>query len=119
MHSPLLSRTTDKPAFDGEELVIVPSPFFPHKLVRWLRPAVLPGREMRSTTSASKTSPTSSRYCATPRMNSSASNSTIATAKPSSSPAREMLAATDEILTDNGIRTQGSPDTLAVWNAKK
>ena len=31
---------------------------------------------------------------------------------------QEMLAATDEILTDNGIRAMGSPDTLAVWNAK-
>ena len=29
-----------------------------------------------------------------------------------------MLAATDEILTDNGVRSQGSPDTLAVWNRK-
>jgi hypothetical protein len=29
-----------------------------------------------------------------------------------------MLAATDEILTDNGVRSQGSSDTLAVWNAK-
>jgi hypothetical protein len=33
-------------------------------------------------------------------------------------PRAEMLAATDEILTDNGIRSQGSPDALAVWNAK-
>jgi hypothetical protein len=30
----------------------------------------------------------------------------------------EMLAATDEILTDSGIRAMGSPDTLAIWNAK-
>ena len=30
----------------------------------------------------------------------------------------EMLAATDEVLTNNGIRNQGSPDSLAVWNAK-
>ena len=29
-----------------------------------------------------------------------------------------ILAATDEILTDNGVRAQGSPDTLAVWQAK-
>jgi len=29
-----------------------------------------------------------------------------------------MVAATDEILTDNGVRAQGSPDTLAVWQAK-
>ena len=33
-------------------------------------------------------------------------------------PRMEMVAATDEILTDNGVRSQGSPDTLAVWNAK-
>ena len=32
---------------------------------------------------------------------------------------KEMLAATEEILTDNGVRAQGSTDTLAVWNAKK
>ena len=30
----------------------------------------------------------------------------------------DMAAATEEILTDNGIRAQGSADTLAVWNAK-
>ena len=33
-------------------------------------------------------------------------------------PRVQMLAATDEILTDNGVRSQGSPDTLAIWNAK-
>ena len=32
-------------------------------------------------------------------------------------PRREMLATTEEILTDNGIRSQGSPDTLSVWTA--
>jgi hypothetical protein len=30
----------------------------------------------------------------------------------------EMVAATDEILTDNEVRSQGSPNTLAIWNAK-
>jgi hypothetical protein len=30
-----------------------------------------------------------------------------------------MLAATDDILTDNGVRAQGSPDMLAVWQQKK
>jgi hypothetical protein len=33
-------------------------------------------------------------------------------------PRKEMVAATEEILTDNGVRSQGSADTLAVWNAK-
>ena len=31
---------------------------------------------------------------------------------------KEILAATDDILTDNGIRTQGSADMMAIWNAK-
>jgi hypothetical protein len=31
---------------------------------------------------------------------------------------KEMVAATDEILTDNGVRAQGSPDTMAVWQAR-
>ncbi len=29
-----------------------------------------------------------------------------------------MMAATDDILTDNGVRAQGSPDMMAVWQAK-
>lgn len=33
-------------------------------------------------------------------------------------PRKEMIAATDEILTDNGIRSQGSPEVMAIWNAK-
>jgi len=33
-------------------------------------------------------------------------------------PRAQMVAATDEILTDNGVRSQGSADTLAIWNAK-
>ena len=33
-------------------------------------------------------------------------------------PRAEMLTATEGILTDNGIRSQGTPDTMASWNAK-
>jgi hypothetical protein len=29
-----------------------------------------------------------------------------------------LVAATDDILTDNGVRAQGSPDMLAVWQEK-
>jgi hypothetical protein len=29
----------------------------------------------------------------------------------------DVLAATDEILNDNGVRAQGSPDMLEVWRA--
>jgi S1-C subfamily serine protease len=30
----------------------------------------------------------------------------------------ELLGATEQILTDNGVRAQGSPDTLQIWQAK-
>jgi hypothetical protein len=30
----------------------------------------------------------------------------------------EMIAATEQILNDNGIRAQGSPDMLSVWERK-
>ncbi len=34
-------------------------------------------------------------------------------------PRAEMVSATDDILTDNGVRSQGSPDMLKIWNDKK
>jgi hypothetical protein len=33
-------------------------------------------------------------------------------------PRAEMIAAVEGILTDNDIRSQGSPDTMAIWNSK-
>jgi hypothetical protein len=33
-------------------------------------------------------------------------------------PRAEMAAATDEILSDNGLRSQASADVLPIWNAK-
>jgi hypothetical protein len=33
-------------------------------------------------------------------------------------PRATLLAATEQILTDNGVRSLGSPDTLAIWNDK-
>src|SRR5581483_7289050 len=32
--SPLFTRMLDAPAFPGEELVVMPSPFFPHRLAK-------------------------------------------------------------------------------------
>jgi hypothetical protein len=33
-------------------------------------------------------------------------------------PRKEMVAATEEILTDNGVRAQGSPDMMEIWQPK-
>ena len=34
-------------------------------------------------------------------------------------PREEMLTDTDAILTDNNVHNQGSPDVMAIWNARK
>ena len=31
---------------------------------------------------------------------------------------KDIMAATDEILNDNGVRAQGSPEILKIWNDK-
>jgi hypothetical protein len=33
-------------------------------------------------------------------------------------PRAEMVSATENILNDNNVRSQGSPDVLTIWNAK-
>ena len=117
MHSPLLARATDKPAFEGEELVVVPSPFFPHKLVAgYAQPYYQVVKSinnirvknlehlvgiLRDAKDEFVRIEFDNRYGETVVF-----------------PRAAVMAATDDILTDNGIRTQGSPDTLAVWNAK-
>jgi hypothetical protein len=116
--SPLLARIGDKPQFDGEELVVVPSAFFPHKLSSgYADPYYQVVKEingihvknlahlvqiLRDSKDDFIRIAFDTRYGETLVF-----------------PRAEMLAATDDILTDNGIRSQGSPDMLAVWNAKK
>jgi len=115
--SPLIARINDKPAFAGEELVVVSSPFLPHKLdegysdpfcqvvkkvngipVKNLAHLVAVLRDARGQFITVEYAERVSETMIFPRA--------------------EMLAATDDILTDNGIRSQGSPDTMAIWNAK-
>jgi len=116
--NPLVTRIADQPAFPGEGLVVISSPFFPHKLVQGYgnpRSEVvkavngIPVKNLKHLVEILRDSKDefiklefSSRYGETMIF-----------------PRAQMLAATDEILTDNGVRSQGSPDTMAVWNAKE
>jgi S1-C subfamily serine protease len=117
IRSPLITRRGDPPAFDGEELVVVAAPFFPHKLAKgYSNPMAqvvrsvngIPIRNLahlvevlRDSKDEFLTFDFDNRGGETPVLR-----------------RRDALAATDEILGDNGVRAQGSPDTLAVWNAK-
>jgi len=115
--SPLVTRMTDQPAFPGEGLVVIASPFFPHKLdegysdprfqvVKKVNGIPIKNLNhlveiLRDAKDAFVTIECDTRYGETMIF-----------------PREQMLAATDGILTDNGVRSQGSPDTLAIWNAK-
>ncbi len=110
-------RRNDPPAFAGEELVVVPSPFFPHQLTKgYSSPAGrvvkavngIPIKSLRHLVEVLRdlkdefvTFEFDARYSEAPVF-----------------PRKEMVAATEEILNDNGVRAQGSPDMLAVWNTQ-
>ncbi len=115
--SPLATRRGDEPAWPGEELVVVSSPFFPHKLsAGYSNPIAevvravngVPVKNLRHLVEVLRDSRDEFVTFDFARRN---VESPVFVRK-------EMLAATDEILTDNGIRSQGSPDTMAVWKAR-
>ena len=115
--NPLVTRMSDQPAFPGEGLVIISSPFFPHKLAKGY------GNPMSQVVKAVNGIPVKNLNhlveilrdakdeFITIECNTRYGETMIF-------PRAQMLAATDEILTDNGVRSQGSTDTLAIWNAK-
>jgi len=115
--SPLINRLEDKPAFDGEQLVIISSPFFPHKL------AVGYSEHYLQVVKSVNGIPIKNlAHLVQVLRDSQDEYVTIDFANHYSEmlvfPRKEMVAATDDILTDNGIRSQGSADTMAIWNAK-
>ena len=115
--SPLALRRVEKPSFPGEELVVVASPFFPHKLSKgYSNPQSrviesVNGIKVKSLKHLIEVLRDSRDEFIVFEFAGHGGESPIF-------PRKDMLAATEEILTDNGVRSQGSPDTLAIWNAK-
>jgi len=115
--SPLVTRRGDMPAFEGEELAVVSSPFFPHRLARGY---ANPVAEVVKTVNDV---PIKNLAHLVEVLRDSRAELIIFGFNRSGGeifvfPRKEMLAATEEILTDNDIRTQGSPDILEVWHTK-
>ena len=116
--SPLVTRRGDRPAFDGEELVVVTSPMFPHALAKgYDNPFSKVVKEingvkvknlrhfvelLRDTKNEYTTIAFDDRFSETIVFDHKAA-----------------LRATDEILSDNGIRQQASDDLLALWKTQK
>ena len=116
--NPLVTRWSEKPAFEGEQLVVVPSPFFPHKLAKGYSE---PFAEVIK--SVNGIAIKNLGHLVEVLRDAKEEFIVIAFASRGGEtmvfPRAQMLAATEEILTDNGVRSQGSPDMLAVWNAKR
>jgi S1-C subfamily serine protease len=116
--SPLVVRRDDKPRFEGEELVVIASPMFPHRLaVGYSSPITkvvkeVNGIRIRNLRHLVETLRDSKEKYITISFDDHASETIVFDR-------REILAATDEILTDNGVRQQASDDLRAVWEAKK
>jgi len=115
--SPLSTRLGDSPAFGGEELVIVSSPAFPHKLVKGY--SSLGGEVVKA---VNDTAIKNLKHLVEVLRDSKAEFIKIEFLQREGEtmifPRKDMVNATEEILMDNGIRSQGSPDTMAVWNNK-
>ena len=115
--SPLLTERFTLPGRERDELVIVASPLFPHKLgkgyashagavldavngtkIRSLQHLVAVLRDLKDDAVVFDFAGRGIESLVFPRA--------------------DLLAATETILSDNGIRAQGSPDLLAVWQAR-
>ncbi len=115
--SPLVTRALDEPDADLEELVVISSPFFPHKIANGYSSAVgavvysINGTRIKSLKHLVAVLRDLKDPFVTIEFDQK-SGEALVFARPA------IVAATDEILSDNGVRAQGSPDTLAVWQDK-
>lgn len=117
MRSPLATQRTAAPDAQREELVVIAAPLFPHKLstgysnpqymvvkaingtpVRSLRHLVEILRDMKEEFVSFETDNYPGETMVFPH--------------------QEMVRAVDDILSDNALRAQGSPDMLEVWHSK-
>jgi S1-C subfamily serine protease len=115
--NPLMTQRGAMPTAAREELVVVTSPFFPHKLskgyasafsrvvetvngtpIRSLKHLVTLLRDLKDDYVVFRFEQLSDEALVFPR--------------------KEMVESTDEILNDNGVRAQGSADVMNIWNAK-
>jgi S1-C subfamily serine protease len=115
--SPLVTRVFDLPTADLEELVIISSPFFPHKLANgYSNPTgsvvySINGLTIKSLAHLVAVLRDLKEPFVTIEFGSKGGEALVFSRA-------AVMAATDDILTDNGVRAQGSPDMMAVWQPK-
>lgn len=117
MASPLATRRTDKPRFEGEQLVMVPSPLFPHKISKGYSPPQyhvvkeINGVRIKNLRHLVELLRDTKEKYITIRFDDKRSETIVFNHQ-------EVMAATEDILSDNGVRQQASDDLLDVWRKK-
>jgi S1-C subfamily serine protease len=118
MESPLALRRGDLAKFEGEELVIVSSPMFPHRLGKGYDDPFtkivkeVNGIRIKNLRHFVEVLRDSKEKFTRISFDDNRSETIVFDHQ-------EALKATDEILSDNGIREQASDDLSAVWSKKK
>jgi S1-C subfamily serine protease len=116
--SPLATRRGDLPKFEGEELVVVTAPIFPNRIGKGYDNPFskivkdVNGVAIKNLRHFVEVLRDSKEKFTTIRFNDKFSETIVFNHQ-------EALKATDEILSDNGIREQASEDLTAVWSKKK
>jgi len=115
--SPLTARLYDKPAFKDEQLVVVATPFFPHKLAKGYNSTHI---NVVKTVNGVKIKNLKHLVEVLRDINSDYVEFGYDSREAETQvfPVKEMVTETEKILTDNGIRSQGSAELLTVWNDK-
>jgi len=115
--SPLVTRRGDRPAFPGEELVAVASPMFPHKIGKGYDNPVakvvkeVNGVKVKNIRHLVELLRDTKEKYTTIGFDDRASETIVFDHK-------QALAATEDVLSDNGIRQRASDDLTAVWEGK-
>jgi S1-C subfamily serine protease len=115
--SPLATRLNDQPAFEGEELVVVPSPFFSHRLTKgYDSPALHVVSKLNDVDIKNLAHLVELvRDCQDEFLEFKFAETEVETLV---FRRQDLLDSTEDILSDNGIRKQYSDELGAVWNHK-
>jgi hypothetical protein len=117
MRSPLITERGSRPSQEHEELVMVSSAFFPHRLAKNY------SNHMGAVVSTVNGTPIRSLKHLVEVLRDLKDESVVIEFEGRGIeslvfPHKEMLSATDAILTDNGVRAQGSAELIRIWSAK-
>jgi hypothetical protein len=116
-NSPLITRRYDKPSFDGEELVVVSSPMFPHRITKGYDD---PERFVLTEVNGNRVTSLQHllqlvRDTAEPQIILKFARASRRTHETMVFNRAELLESTTKIIEENGIRYPYSPDLRPLW----